>query len=231
MDLHDMLISGQITGNDSGGGGGGSGQWTTEGIGNRTQPSGVIDITGMSSLKDNGFSYRDGITRVIGVNVAKGYMFENCTGLDSVNVEFTTTATAPFNKCINMTIMVVRGGKEFVSMCNGCSKLQIADVDLSRIRNTNFSSCGVLNTLILRKSTPTGLEAISAFNNTPFKNGGSGGTIYIPTSLYDHLGDGTSNDYQSLTNWSSVYGYGTITWAKIEGSIYENAYADGTPIS
>lgn len=87
-----------------------------------------------------------------------------------------------------------------------------------------------LKTLILRKNTIPTLSSVNAFNNTPFKSGGSGGTIYIPKTLYDHLGDGTSSDYQSASNWSTVYGYGTITWAKIEGSIYETQYADGTAI-
>lgn len=49
----------------------------------------------------------------------------------------------------------------------------------------------------------------------------TGGTIYIPKVLYDHLGDGTSLDYKAATNWSTVDGYGAITWAKIEGSAYE----------
>ena len=60
--------------------------------------------------------------------------------------------------------------------------------------------------------------------------GGSGGEIYIPKVLYDHLGDGTSSDYKAATNWSTVDARGTITWKQIEGSEYERYYADGTPI-
>ena len=82
------------------------------------------------------------------------------------------------------------------------------------------------------------LGNINAFANTPFKSGGTGGTIYIPKSLYDHLGDGTANDYKAATNWSTVDGYGTITWKSIESTHTDpNApidltlyYADGTPI-
>ena len=88
-----------------------------------------------------------------------------------------------------------------------------------------------LNLLILRKSDePVKLNNVNAFQSTPFASGGVGGTIYIPQALYNHLGDGTSLDYKAATNWSTVDGYGTITWAKIEGSQYEDYYADGTPV-
>ena len=74
------------------------------------------------------------------------------------------------------------------------------------------------------------LYNLAAFTGTPFASGGTGGTIYIPKSLYDHLDDGTSSDYKAATNWSTIDGYGTITWAKIEGTYYETHYADGTLI-
>ena len=86
------------------------------------------------------------------------------------------------------------------------------------------------NLLILRSTTRWPLGNISAFDKTPFASDGSGGTIYIPKTLYDHLGDGTALDYKAATNWSTINGYGTITWAHIEGSVYETQYADGTPI-
>lgn len=102
----------------------------------------------------------------------------------------------------------------------------------SNIGTLGWQNCPNLSTIILRRTNGIcGLPNINCFNNTPFKSGGAGGTIYIPKALYDHLGDGTALDYKAATNWSTINGYGTITWAKIEGSIYENAYADGTPIT
>ena len=98
------------------------------------------------------------------------------------------------------------------------------------IGNYWFTDCGRLTTLILRSTELCPCTNTGGFNGTPFKNGGTGGTIYIPKSLYDHLGDGTANDYKNATNWSTLDGYGTVTWAKIEGTQYENYYADGTPI-
>lgn len=74
---------------------------------------------------------------------------------------------------------------------------------------------------ILRRSSIVAMAAANG-NNMPT-------TIYIPKVLYDHLGDGTSDDYLAATNWSTK-GLTVDKFAPIEGSVYENAYADGTPI-
>lgn len=96
----------------------------------------------------------------------------------------------------------------------------------------DFQNCSRLTTIILRSMNLVPLRNTSVIaTNTPFKSGGTGGTIYIPKALYDELGTGSSLDYKAATNWSTVDGYGTITWAQIEGSIYETQYADGTPIT
>ena len=87
-----------------------------------------------------------------------------------------------------------------------------------------------LEHLILRNKSSVVNTSASAMNTTPMKSGGSGCTVYIPKVLYDHLGDGTSLDYKANSTWAQYDGYGTITWAQIEGSIYETYYADGTPI-
>lgn len=104
----------------------------------------------------------------------------------------------------------------------GDSKLELCDLgEATSIGASAFYNCSKLSVLILRRSSICTLGNISAFGGSPFKSGGTGGDIYIPKVLYDHLGDGTSYDYQSVANWSTVYGYGTITWHPIEGSIYE----------
>ena len=113
--------------------------------------------------------------------------------------------------------------------------MKLTTVDLTSKGNAGltasmFTGCENLVTLILRQSVIYPLGNINAFTQTPFASGGTGGTIYIPKALYDHLGDGASLDYKAATNWSTIDGYGTITWAQIEGSQYENYYADGTPI-
>lgn len=111
--------------------------------------------------------------------------------------------------------------------------LAIADFKIvtTSIGTYVFNECSSFTTLILRKTSAiTSLSNINAFNGTPFASGGTGGTIYIPESLYDHLGDNSALDYKHASNWSTINGYGTITWAKIEGSYYETHYADGTLI-
>lgn len=109
----------------------------------------------------------------------------------------------------------------FYMPVSGVKKLSLLDWGKCDLRSNLFSYASNLKTLILRKTTIATVNNVNTFSGTPFANGGSGGTIYIPKALYDHLGDGTSNDYKAATNWSTVDGYGTITWAKIEGSPYE----------
>lgn len=103
-----------------------------------------------------------------------------------------------------------------------CGNLAVLDVGgASSIGMFACQSCSKLKTLILRRSTALcGIQA-NSFQSTPMASGGSGITVYIPKALYDHLGDGTALDYKAATNWSTYDGYGTITWAKIEGSEYE----------
>lgn len=149
------------------------------------------------------------------------------------NVRFTESVYASDN-CFQSSGIKIFVGQKVTDVCNSTfqaatSLIAVDVLGLNGYSNT-FTGCTNLETLILRGTSITLLSA-NAFNNTPFKNGGSGGTIYIPKSLYDHLGDGTSLDYKAATNWSTFDGYGTITWAQIEGSIYETQYADGTPIS
>lgn len=86
-----------------------------------------------------------------------------------------------------------------------------------------FSGSTSMNTLILRSTSLVSCADNRAFNQTCFWSGGSGGTIYVPSALL--------SSYPSASQWSAINGYGTVTWAAIEGSQYENYYADGTAIS
>jgi len=163
----------------------------------------------------------------------------SCFAYSSVRNVFAPKALindASFRGCNNLLIAVTRAvyaGANVFAKYSGTMKL--TTVDLTSKGNAGltasmFTGCENLVTLILRQSVIYPLGNINAFTQTPFASGGTGGTIYIPKALYDHLGDGTSLDYKAATNWSTIDGYGTITWAQIEGSQYENYYADGTPI-
>lgn len=115
-------------------------------------------------------------------------------------------------------------------MIADCPNLLAADLAASKLETNMFNGDSSLNTIILRKTSIVTLSNVNAFTNTPFKSGGTGGTIYIPKSLYDHLGDNSSSDYKAASNWATINGYGTITWAAIEGSTYETHYVDGSTI-
>ena len=142
-----------------------------------------------------------------------------------------------FRDCLSLTAFVMPLTTYVIATSssdwfNGCTNLAAFDSSLSAIQGARcFNNCSRLTTLVLRGSSIVNLSNATFFNGTPFANGGTGGTIYIPKALYDHLEDGTSNDYKAATNWATLDAYGTITWAKIEGSIYETQYADGTPIT
>lgn len=177
------------------------------------------------------------ITRTF--QVSGGYLFSSFKTKTLCLMEATGSngqygAQNSFRGMANLETLVI---PQMTRICRdmllSCAKLETVDCgNVTDFDATTFSGCSVLNTLIIRRSTAVpSLNNTSAFNSTPFASGGAGGTIYIPKALYDHLGDGGSYDYKAKTNWSTVNGYGTITWAKIEGSYYETHYADGTLIS
>ena len=168
-------------------------------------------------------------------------LFENCPNLASIDFpKVYQIASGAFSKSA-LTVVVLPCIEEFYGNAFlRCGSLTIADLgpkqanrNFSKLINSTyvFQYCTNLTTLILRQSNKiAGLSNINALGHTPFDYGGTGGTIYIPKALYDHLGDNSSLDYKAASNWSTIDGYGTITWAKIEGSQYENYYADGTAI-
>lgn len=224
------------TGTYEGGGGG----YTAAEFAAGTVPSGQLDITGFTFGRGYAFNECSGITSVVGAPTSlnsKHNQFSGCSGITTVNVHLPNASggTNFFQNCTNLTTAVLKvdGNDGITGAFNACSKLEVADVTEARIRTNTFYNNTKLGVVILRKSDAiTALENTGAIaTGTPFKSGGTGGTIYIPKALYDHLGDSGTYDYQAASNWSTVYGYGTITFAKIEGSQYENYYADGTPIT
>lgn len=163
-----------------------------------------------------------------------GSMFSRCSSLSTVNFPSATTVYGDsFRDCSNLITAVFPAVTSTTNtVVRFCSKLEKVDFYApTQVTAAAFDSDAKLDTIIIRKDDAVcTLANVNAFKNTPFASGGTGGTIYIPKALYDHLEDGTSLDYLANANWATVNGYGTITWAKIEGSQYENYYADGTPI-
>lgn len=169
----------------------------------------------------------------------KSYIFSRCPFEEIVWTYESTgninTSSRMFLQSPNLKIFVATSflgafGSASVNAFDSCTSLEKVDWSGSGINGNMFTGCSSLNILILRRSSSIVSIGNNSFSNSSFASGGTGGTIYIPKVLYDELGTGSSLDYKAATNWSTYDGYGTITWAKIEGSIYENAYADGTPI-
>ncbi len=182
---------------------GGSIDWND--FATRAVPSGLITLTctviGDASMVFNPSTSWQVYSKT--VTEAKTNAFKTAKNLTSVRLPYLTE---------------INSGYTFYQ----CSNLTFADIgSANKIQNSFFIQTA-LNTLIIRKTTICPLAAVNNFNNTAFRSGGPGGTIYIPKVLYDHLGDGSSSDYKAATNWSTLDGYGTITWSKIEGSPYEN---------
>lgn len=138
----------------------------------------------------------------------------------------TTIGQNTFRGCTYITELHLPKMSSYSStgyLAYGCSRLKVVDYGvMGTVRGNTFNNCTAFDTLILRKSDGVAaLANVNTFNGSCFASGKSGGTIYIPKVLYDHLGDNSSLDYKHATNWSTLNGYGTVTWAKIEGSIYE----------
>lgn len=173
--------------------------------------------------------------------------FMLCPRLSHINfpkLETLEGASGVFRECAALqTVVLPSYYQAFQGNCfYGCTNLEVIDLgrktapaysgsNFSTFSSQFFRGCTKLATLIIRRQDAVPkLAQLTAFQSTPFDTGNAGGEIYIPKVLYDHLGDGTALDYKSATNWSTIDGYGTITWKQIEGSIYETQYADGTPI-
>lgn len=145
------------------------------------------------------------------------YGFYNVANLTSINFpEMTTVGGYGFRQCRKITKAMfpklTSVGAYGFSRCN-----VLAVVDLGIISNIGgnvFAEDSNLKTIILRKTDSiTTLGAVNAFTSTPFATNGSGGTVYVPQALIEQ--------YQTATNWVTLYEAGTCTFLPLEGSQYE----------
>ena len=99
---------------------------------------------------------------------------------------------------------------------NACQYLELVDIGKAKsIAANTFANCYKLQTLIMRRTgSVTTCANVSAFLNTPLRGYSSRtAEIYVPEALID--------TYKAASVWSTINGYGYVTWKKIEGSIYE----------
>lgn len=198
--------------------------------------SGVVNAPNATEIGMYTFYQISDITAINAPEVVtvRDFSIYQCSGITTLNFPKCTTVNQyAFARCYYLQTVVLPKATSIAQyMLENTTRLQAVDFGVLATIPSNSLRSMKSPVLILRKSDAIcTLASTNAFTSTPFASGGAGGTIYIPKSLYDHLGDGTSLDYKAATNWTTINGYGTITWAKIEGSQYENYYADGTPIT
>lgn len=98
---------------------------------------------------------------------------------------------------------------------NACQYLELVDIGKAKsIAANTFANCYKLQTLIMRRTSVTTCANVSAFLNTPLRGYSSRtADIYVPSALID--------SYKAASVWSTINGYGYVTWHAIEGSPHE----------
>jgi len=177
-----------------------------------TAPSGRMVLDTATAIEADSFKGKTALTSIFASSVItfKSYGVQNCPALKTF---VSTKPNASFSS----------------DSISSCSALEAIDVvgktvnTLVQFANNCFRKNTMLSTLIIRSQygLPS-LLAINAFAQTPFADGGTGGTLYVPQSLL--------SQYTQATNWSTILGYANNQILPIEGSIYETQYADGTSI-
>lgn len=149
--------------------------------------------------------------------------FNGCTNLVSASLpsllygyaNYAELTSYMFSLCSKLTTVDIgRLDRLGTYMFQNCIELTSLDTMATYINANCFSGASNLATLIIRTDSVATLNNISAFTNTPFASGKSGGTLYVPQSLI--------SSYQSATNWSTILGYATNSIVAIEGSQYDD---------
>lgn len=170
------------------------------------------------------------ITLPTAVTSLGNYTFANCynmtkfTALGAVTSIGAYTFQGATGKIAKVTEIHIPNGTSAIALnqnfgsataASACQHLEICDVGKAKSISTNtFANCYKLQTLILRYTSVCTLANVSAFLNTPMRGrGGLTGTIYVPSALVE--------TYKTASVWSTLYGYGYVTFAAIEGSEWE----------
>lgn len=211
-----------------------SGDITPDDIATKSKPAGAITITSaVSSIWSRAFENYKNITSVTiaGDPYIGTYAFSGCSEIATLNVRNLTvlksdlysSTQSVFNGCSKLQGVVFPKLTGAVNsyMFNNCTLLTYADFNnISGITGASvFENTGI-NLLIIRKTDDIAtLSNVNNFTNTPLAANGAGGDIYVPSSLI--------SQYEQATNWSAL----NATFKAIEGSYYENHYADGSEIT
>lgn len=200
----------------------GAGGYSLDDFVSGAEPSGDV-TTNATTIFTYVFCNRNAVLSVTAPNaVTVGERaFGDNTGIKSIYVGGinATFASYAVDGCQNLEELHIPNAKSSFSFggygLRNCKKLKL--IDFGYAGSINFQSLpsnSPLDTVIVRKTgTVATLTANSLNNSLAFANGGTGGEVYVPSALID--------SYKVATNWSTYYGYGTMTFKAIEGSIYE----------
>lgn len=191
------------------------------------------DYDSLVAAISGGVSFEDSLTNNITsytnetITSIREYAFQGLTHLTKVWLPALTTLTGfqPFDST-GIDALVLPNLSVVASSPTYYLRFKGTKIDLSKLATFGanlFNNSNNMNVLVVRNSTRVTLGNINAFQNTPFASGKAGGTLYVPSTLI--------SEYQTATNWSTILGYTNNNIVAIEGSQYENYYADGTPIS
>lgn len=158
------------------------------------------------------------------------YSFANCDGMETFTAagSITTLGTYTFigasghvmamKECHlpNLgTGIALNQNFGSTTAANACQNLEVCDIGKAKsIAANTFANCYKLQTLIMRRTSVTTCANVSAFLNTPLRGRNSlTADIYVPEALID--------SYKAASVWTTINGYGYVTWHAIEGSEYE----------
>lgn len=158
------------------------------------------------------------------------YSFASCDGMETFTApgSITTLGTYTFNGAsghvmalreIHMpnlgTSIALNLNFGSATAANACQHLEVCDIGKAKsIAANTFANCYKLQTLIMRRTSVTTCANVSAFLNTPLRGRNSlTADIYVPEALID--------SYKAASVWTTINGYGYVTWHAIEGSPYE----------
>jgi hypothetical protein len=215
----------EISGIQTGGGEVSAKQLTAMRIMSRLETGALnLDDLGVTQLEDY-FAYENHhITSLYWsaspapVGGIRGDVFSGCTALETVDFPNVTYWHYPrvFKGCTSLKNVNIPKYDDAIQQQSfyGCTSLELIDLaNATKINSMSLSNCTVLKTIILRSTTVCEIGNANVLNNTPFAEGGTGGTVYVPQALIP--------EYRQATNWSTLYAAGTCNFVAIEGSEYE----------
>lgn len=127
--------------------------------------------------------------------------FYGCSALETLNAPYSINVGATaFRNCTKLQYFCHNVAGIYTDCFRGCSSLLGVDLgaSMANTRNYMFEGATKLKKVVIRASAVCPLQSTNAFDNTPFKSGGTGGILYVPAALV--------SSYQAASNWSTILG-------------------------